>query len=742
MTVLAFRGRISLTLPLTIAVLSALLWLTLAPISAAVAATISQTAHASGTGQSLTISNFTVPADLEYRYLVVGVSTRAGVTVQSVTFGSQPLIQTVSQTQNDARSEIWALVAPDVGTADITVHLSASAPVIAGAVLYGDVDQANPVVMTTWATQVSGGLTLLTNHNDTGDQCFSTISIQNGDNPSFVGPGGTADGVTATERYDETVGEYRGAGATRAPDTANAQPASCDISWGIGSLEFPQQTTPAAATMIIINAGGAAPADTTPPVIAAHDDVIAEATSASGANVAYTYPTATDDIVDPFSATCSPASGALFDFGETTVTCNASDLAGNAATATTFPVTVQDTTGPVIADKDDVTAEATSASGANVTYTSPATTDAVDGPGTASCTPVSGSLFAIGSTEVTCTATDSRNNAATSTTFDVIVQDTTAPTLTVPEDITEEATSASGATVTFDPIASDLVDANPSIDCDYTSGDTFPIGTTTVTCTASDDIPNTSEAQSFDITVEDTTAPTLNMPQDITQEATSPSGNSVTFSVTATDIVDTDPTIDCDYQSADTFPIGETTVTCSATDDYDNTSATQTFTITVQDTTPPNLTVSDDLTEEATGPTGANVPFIVSATDIADPDPEINCSHSSGDLFPLGQTTVTCTATDAYNNTSDAQSFDIWVLDTTAPTIGALPDLVVDATEPDGTNVTWTAIAMDIVDGELPVTCTPASGSFFLIGTTTVECSATDSQDNTASESFTVRVLG
>jgi hypothetical protein len=156
--------------------------------------------------------------------------------------------------------------------------------------------------------------------------------------------------------------------------------------------------------------------DTTAPVIAAHDDVTAEATSANGAAVTYTAPNANDAVYGNLGdANCTPVSGSQFDLGDTTVTCTATDGSGNQATPTTFKVTVADTTAPVIASHDDVTAEATGADGANVSYTSPGTTDAVDGPGTANCTPASGTTFAVGSTTVTCTATDGHNNTATST---------------------------------------------------------------------------------------------------------------------------------------------------------------------------------------------------------------------------------------------------------------------------------------------------------------------------------------
>jgi hypothetical protein len=60
-----------------------------------------------------------------------------------------------------------------------------------------------------------------------------------------------------------------------------------------------------------------------------------------------------------------------------------------------------------------------------VSYTLPTVTDNVSTGLTASCVPPSGSLFALGTTTVTCTATDAANNHATST-FSVIVTTTAA----------------------------------------------------------------------------------------------------------------------------------------------------------------------------------------------------------------------------------------------------------------------------------------------------------------------------
>jgi hypothetical protein len=87
-------------------------------------------------------------------------------------------------------------------------------------------------------------------------------------------------------------------------------------------------------------------ADTTAPTIAAHADVAGgEAVSAAGVAVSYDAPV-TDDVIDGAGvATCSPVSGETFPIGVSTVTCSATDAAGNTATSM-FSVTVTDVTTP------------------------------------------------------------------------------------------------------------------------------------------------------------------------------------------------------------------------------------------------------------------------------------------------------------------------------------------------------------------------------------------------------------
>lgn len=78
------------------------------------------------------------------------------------------------------------------------------------------------------------------------------------------------------------------------------------------------------------------------------------------------------------------------------------------------------------------------------------------------------------------------------------------------------------------------------------------------------------------------------------------------------------------------------------------------------DESPPLLTVPTDITVDATSPSGAPVDFTVTATDDVDPNPTVTCTPASGSPFPIGNTTVTCTATDKAANTGRA-SFSVTV---------------------------------------------------------------------------------
>ena len=253
-------------------------------------------------------------------------------------------------------------------------------------------------------------------------------------------------------------------------------------------------------------------------------------------------------------------------------------------------------------------------------------------------------------TIITNTASATSTGISTGVTAQATVMtvDSTPPVLSLPSNITVEATSASGAAVTYSVTATDAVDANPTVACSPASGSTFAIGTTTVNCTATDAANNQSSG-SFTITVRDSTAPALSLPSSMTVEATSASGATVTYSVTATDAVDSNPTVACSPASGGTFAIGTTTVNCTATDATNNQSSGS-FTITVRDSTAPALSVPSTINLTTSNANGTTATFTVTATDAVTGSPTIVCSPTSGSTFAVGSTTVNCTATDGANN--------------------------------------------------------------------------------------------
>ena len=87
---------------------------------------------------------------------------------------------------------------------------------------------------------------------------------------------------------------------------------------------------------------------------------------------------------------------------------------------------------------------------------------------------------------------------------------------------------------------------------------------------------------------------------------------------------------------------------------------TPSATIAGPDATPPVLTVPASVAVDATSDAGAAVTYTATATDDLDPSPKVACTPAPGATFPIGDTTVRCTATDAGGNTANA-SFTVHV---------------------------------------------------------------------------------
>jgi hypothetical protein len=381
----------------------------------------------------------------------------------------------------------------------------------------------------------------------------------------------------------------------------------------------------------------------------------------------------------------------------------------------------------------DVTAEADTPTGATAVSFSPVITYTDGTPGTPDatldCTPASGSSFSLGSTPVSCTATgqNADSGKSGSTSFHVIVQDTSFPVITVPSHITTSATGPSGATVDYSVSATDPNDGAITPSCSPSSGSTFPVGTTTVSCSASDPIPNTASA-SFSVTVNPTSLP--GTPLDTTVEATGPSGAAFSYG--------TPDGADCSPPSGSTFHFGTTTVSCSV-GNFEQGS----FNVTVRDTTPPAISVPAPVTAGATGPGGAAVSYNVSASDLVDGSEGVQCSPASGSTFPLGATTVTCTSTDQRGNSATA-SFTVSVKDQTPPQITGVVNVTVSAKAgaPSAKVAYPLPQATDLVDGTVRVACSPAPGALFPVGITIVSCQATDAAGNSSGVTVRITVKG
>ncbi|MGH9800385.1 MAG: HYR domain-containing protein, partial [Blastocatellia bacterium] len=189
---------------------------------------------------------------------------------------------------------------------------------------------------------------------------------------------------------------------------------------------------------------------------------------------------------------------------------------------------------------------------AAVTYSAPTTSGTC---GTVTCSPASGSTFAVGTTTVSCSSATGGGACS----FTVTVQDTQAPTITCPANHTA---NGSGPTVVNYP-APTVGDNCPGVgapNCVPASGSSFPLGTTTVTCSVSDASPNSPDATcTFTVTV---VTCTITCPAN---QVAWTAGTSATVTYPAPTTTGSCGTVTCVPASGSSFNVGTTTVSCSTT---------------------------------------------------------------------------------------------------------------------------------------------------------------------------------
>jgi hypothetical protein len=295
-----------------------------------------------------------------------------------------------------------------------------------------------------------------------------------------------------------------------------------------------------------------------------------------------------------------------------------------------------------------------------------------------SCSPVSGTTFPLGLTQVNCSAFDAAGNEGTAS-FAVtgVGADTSPPVWSVPANITVPALLANQtkAVVTWTATASDNIGV-AFAGCDPSSGSEFfaiLTGLTTVDCVAIDTSGNTGQS-SFTVTVVvDDEPPTWVVPADITV-STAPGRDRATVFYTAVASDNFGVTFQSCFEgflfntitrpSGSSFPVGETSITCIASDASGNDSLVgpdANFLIIVEDLEDPQWQVPVSPLRAFSNPGSSSVVVNYTATagDNVGLD-STNCAPASGSVFPVGTTLVTCTAFDTSGN-SDEKSFSVMV---------------------------------------------------------------------------------
>lgn len=235
-----------------------------------------------------------------------------------------------------------------------------------------------------------------------------------------------------------------------------------------------------------------------------------------------------------------------------------------------------------------------------------------------------------------------------------------------------------GAFVKYEVMTLGGEDPYPVLECYPRTGDFFKMGATTVNCTASNRYNEKANA-SFTVLVADSVGPTLYLPEPIQVKAESRDGAKVSYDAKAYDDIWGDVTPECLPRSGDIFPVGVTNVMCTATD-FDANATTQSFTVEVLgDRKYYELTLLvENIRIEAMNPEGEKVDWKVYVEGTDDREPTVTCSAENGSMFPVGVTTVDCSALDMWGMRGRA-SFTVDVADPKAPSIDRVyvsPDIL------------------------------------------------------------------
>ncbi len=345
--------------------------------------------------------------------------------------------------------------------------------------------------------------------------------------------------------------------------------------------------------------------------------------------------------------TTNPVSGSTFPLGATTVWAFATDASGNKDSCS-FTVTINDTQKPAVAcPAPIIVGNDPGQCAAIVNYDVTATDNCDPNPIVVLSVP-SGSLWPVGTHDVTAIATDAAGNADTCH-FTVQVNDTEKPHVTCPPDMpTHNDPGQCGAFVTFDVTGLDnCAFDNQNIVVTPPSGSFFPIGPTQVTAIGTD-LAGNADTCSFMVTVSDTTKPHIDHITDIVKNNDpGQCGAVVSFDHNAIDNCPVGLVVVATPQSGSFFAVGPSQVIITATDASGN-ADTIYFNVTVNDVEKPVVTCPANIVVEVgANDTGSVVNFDVPATDNC-PGLQVITTPLSGSFFRLGVTPVKTYAIDAH----------------------------------------------------------------------------------------------
>jgi gliding motility-associated-like protein len=424
------------------------------------------------------------------------------------------------------------------------------------------------------------------------------------------------------------------------------------------------------------------------------------------------------------------ASGYVFNSGVSTLTYTITDPQSATAQCSTT-ITVIETVLPTIIAPANVSVNTnTGCTATGISIGTPVTSDNCT---VASVTNNAPSIFTVGNTTVTWTVLDAAGNTATATQV-ITVTDNVVPTITAPAAMTVSTNTA--CTATGVSLGTPVTADNCSVASVVNNAPTaFPLGNTTVTWTVTDASGLTATATQV-ITVVDNTNPSISAPANISVNANSACA---AFNVNLGTPIATD---NCSVASVvnnapSVFSLGSTNVTWTVTDASGNT-ATATQVVTVVDNTNPTIVAPAAMTVQTN--TACTATGVVLGTPVTTDNCTVaSVTNNAPVAFPLGNTTVTWTVTDAVGNLATATQV-ITVIDNVNPTITAPANITANATA--SCAVTGLALGTPVtVDNCSVASVTNNAPSTFPLGTTTITWTVIDGSGRTATATQTVTVI-